>query len=503
MNFFVIMLTVLYVLTSLCIMVYGLHCYFMITLFLGRQKSCRQQIAAEIEEFYRLTPDNELPLVTVQLPIYNEAEVVERLLRSAVELDYPKDRYEIQVLDDSTDDTYLLSQRLAQELNTSLGVAVSVIHRSDRSGFKAGALAHGMEVAKGDYLAIFDADFLIPKHFLKHSIALLHPHPTIACLQGRWGHLNQKENWLTEAQSIGIDGHFVAEQGARSYHSLCMNFNGTAGIWRKQAILDGGGWQADTLTEDLDLSYRVQMKGYTIRYDFDLECPAEVPNNVIALKSQQKRWAKGSIETARKLLPQIWATPQFSLVKKLEATLHLTHYSVSAFMMLLCCLTLPMLLWTPLPKWHWAMGAIIFMIFLSAIAPCVMYTGCGFVLRHGFFSLSRFPAMLVLGTGLCLNNAWAVWEGLRGRKSEFVRTPKSGSTGTQKKVGRYKADNNLVLGIAEILIGLYCVYTFVVYLQAHKYVFGFFIAAYAVGFISFGWLTLKAKLAGFTRRAAA
>ncbi len=474
-------------------MVYGLHCYIMIAIFILKQKNARRKINETIEVYNRNRECNEYPFVTIQLPIYNELDVVHRLLWSVAAIDYPNDRFEIQVLDDSTDETVDLINETITEVQRN-NINIYAVRRQDRIDFKAGALSHGLTLAKGDYIAIFDSDFIIPEHFLKRTVALIDGHDDIGCVQARWGHYNQKENWLTRAQSVGIDGHFTAEQGARGYTNLCMNFNGTAGIWRKEAIKDGGGWQGDTLTEDLDLSYRAQMAGYKIQYDFDLECPAEVPNNVAALKSQQKRWAKGSIETAIKILPQLFADKKFSILQKAEAFLHLTHYAVSLFMSILFILTMPMLLWTPLPEFDLILTAVWSTVVFAAVAPCIMYTLSGCVLKNGFFSLSHFPAMLVVGTGLCLNNANAVLEGIRGEKSDFIRTPKSGSSNIEKKRGQYIAVNNIKSGYIELLSGLYCFITLLLYFQTQKYLFGFFIAAYAFGLTVFGLLTLKSRV---------
>jgi len=493
-------LAMLYGLALVGLMVYGLHCYLMLALFLSRQRRARAAATAEIAAWRGERPPDELPLVTLQLPVYNERTVVARLLHSVAGLDYPRHRFDVQVLDDSTDGTREVIDQATAALREA-GIAVTVLRRAERHHFKAGALAAGLSVARGELVAIFDADFVIPPDFLRRAVPLLEAAADIACVQGRWGHLNRTENWLTQAQSVGIDGHFAAEQGARSYHGLCLNFNGTAGLWRKAAIIAGGGWQGDTLTEDLDLSYRVQLAGYRLRYDFDLECPAEIPNNVLALKSQQQRWAKGSIETACKLLPRLWRSECLGLGQKLEATLHLTHYAVAVLMCLICVLTLPMLLWTPLPRLGWLAGLWWGAILVSALAPCVMYTGSGLVLGRPWFSLSRFPAMLVLGTGLCLNNARAVVEALLGRRSDFVRTPKSGSTSLVHRVGAYQAAAGLRMALLELALGAYCAVTLVVYVGAQKYLFGCFLGAYACGFTVLGLVTLARGLAA--RRAVA
>ncbi|MBF0246122.1 MAG: glycosyltransferase [Planctomycetes bacterium] len=484
----------IYIVCSLLLMVYGLHCYLMLFLFLVRQKHSRAQLHLQIETYNSDCPTTARPLVTIQLPIYNEAEVVERLLESAAAVDYPRDRLEIQVVDDSSDETRELIDRIVPRLQKR-GVDISVLRRADRKDFKAGALAMAMQKAKGEFVAIFDADFLVPSHFLRHTLALIDGHPDVACVQGRWGHLNIDENWLTRAQSVGINGHFAAEQGARSYNRLCMNFNGTAGLWRASAIHEAGGWQGDTLTEDLDLSYRVQLLGQRIVYDFDLECLAEIPNNVIALKSQQKRWAKGSIETAIKLGPTILHSHRLSLFQKVEAMVHLTHYMVAPLMLVLSACTLPVLVLAPnLPVSGLVAGIWLFII-ISALAPCVMYTGSGLVLRRGFFSLSHFPAMLAVGTGLCLNNSLAVWEAICKKRSPFIRTPKSGSDPRQSRQGRYRLPTDCWPAYCEIGLGIYCLYTFFYYLESEKYIFGFFIASYAVGLITFGLASVKERAA--------
>jgi cellulose synthase/poly-beta-1,6-N-acetylglucosamine synthase-like glycosyltransferase len=484
---------ILYALASLGLMLYGGHCYLMTYLFLRRQRQSRRQIQQEVEGYNRGRAAAAYPFVTVQLPIYNEMDVAPRLFQSATELDYPLDRFEVQIVDDSDDETRSVIDSAAERMRRA-GLSVSVVRRSNRREFKAGALARATRLARGEFLAIFDADFVIPRWFLKRAIALIDPKPHVACVQGRWGHINRDENWLTRAQSVGIDGHFAAEQGARSYNNLCMNFNGTAGMWRKAAIEAAGGWQGNTLTEDLDLSYRVQLAGYTIRFDFDLECQAELPSNIIALKSQQRRWAKGSIETAVKLMPSIIRSDRLTRLQKAEAFLHLTHYVVSILMFSLCVLTLPMLLLVPMPHGAAILGILWTMIIVSAVAPCVMYTCSGYVLRRGAFSLCHFPAMLVTGTGLCLNNARAVVEALMGRRSDFIRTPKSGSTNERRQPGRYRVNVDLWSGVLEVALGIYCLITLDVYLRSQKWLFGFFIAAYGAGLLTFGMLTLRSGM---------
>jgi cellulose synthase/poly-beta-1,6-N-acetylglucosamine synthase-like glycosyltransferase len=485
----------LYALASFSLAVYGFHCYLMIFLFLKRQKNKRKEIQDKIDSYHAITPLSELPFVTIQLPFYNEKTVVERVIFSATELNYPKDKYEIQILDDSTDETVGIVDQLIPKIKEK-GINISVIRRTNRQEFKAGALANGMKFAKGNILAIFDADFIIPPNFLNRAVPLLVEDPKNACVQGRWGHINSQDNWLTKAQSIGIDGHFTAEQGARSYFNLCLNFNGTAGIWSKEAILAGGGWQGDTLTEDLDLSYRVQMEGYKIIYDFDNVCLSEIPADIMALKSQQKRWAKGSMQTAIKLFPKLMENKTLAWYEKIESLLHMTHYSVSIFMIIICCITLPVMTIAgqlTLEKFLF-LKVLWVLILLSALAPCVMYTGSGMVLGKGLFSFRNFPFMIMLGTGLCLNNACAVIEAFTKKKTAFIRTPKSGSTDKKKLNGSYRSNAPLILCLAELILGFYAIYTSVLFIRHSSQIFGVFILSYAVGMTFFGLSTLKDKV---------
>lgn len=484
-----------YAMASFGLAVYGFHCYLMIFLFLKKQKVKRKEIQDIIDSYHNKTSAKDLPFVTIQLPFYNEKSVVERVIFSAAEIDYPKDKYEIQILDDSTDETIEIVEKIVPKLKAK-NINISVIRRQNRTEFKAGALANGMKYAKGDILAIFDADFIIPANFLNRAVPLLVQSPKIACVQGRWGHINTQDNWLTKAQSIGIDGHFTAEQGARSYNNMCLNFNGTAGIWSKEAILKGGGWQGDTLTEDLDLSYRVQMEGYQIVYDFDNVCMSEIPADIMALKSQQKRWAKGSMQTAIKLFPRIWENKTLKWYEKIESILHMTHYSVSIFMMIICCITLPIMTIAgnlSLDKFF-ILKILWVLILISALAPCVMYTGSGFVLGKGGFSIRNFPFMIILGTGLCLNNACAVLEAFTKKKTAFIRTPKSGSTDIKKMNRTYRSNAPLLLCIAELILGTYAIFTSVLYFKESSQIFGIFIFSYAIGMTFFGLTTLKDKI---------
>ncbi|WP_287245500.1 glycosyltransferase, partial [Okeania sp. SIO1H5] len=284
--------------------------------------------------------------MTTQLPVYNEANVIERLIHAVCEMDYPKEKHEIQVLDDSTDGSEKISERVVQEMQAK-GFDIKLIHRTKRTHYKAGALNEGMDVCKGEFVAIFDADFVPPKDYLLKCIPFLYKNPKVGLVQARWGHLNSGQSPITLAQSIGIDGHFVIEQSARSWGRLFMNFNGTAGIWRKSAIRDAGGWEGDTLTEDMDLSYRAQLAGWEMEFVYDVVVPAELPADINAFKSQQYRWAKGSIQTAIKLLPKVLSS-QAPLTVKLQSILHTTHYMIHPLMIITAILATPLLLFYPL-----------------------------------------------------------------------------------------------------------------------------------------------------------
>ena len=467
----------LFVVSSISLATYGMHLYALLLLFRRRSKAKRQRQAAIIAAYPRDRAWERWPMVTTQIPIYNELDVAERIIRAVAAMDYPAGRHEIQVLDDSDDRTRSI-------------VDVTVVRRADRAGYKAGAMAYGLKTLKGEYIAIFDADFVPPRDFLTHAVALLDDEPKLACLQGRWGHLNREESWLTRAQALGIDGHFAIEQGARAWNGLMMNFNGTAGVWRRAAIEDPavGGWSADTLTEDLDLSYRAQLAGWKLDYCFDLACPAELPGSVVAFKSQPARWATGSTPVARKLLPRIWRAP-ISLGKKVEATLHLTHYSVALWMLVLAVIARPMVLVYSdgMLSFGW-LWVIWFAILFAAVAPSMVYVYARYSLGGRWSGLYTIPAMLVIGCGLCVNNGLAVVRGLFLRGGQFVRTPKSGSTQQELRSSSYTA---LVgrLWMAEILLGVYSAASFAVYFTRFHRGFSLFLLLYAMGFLLIGWLS--------------
>ncbi|MFQ6672666.1 MAG: cellulose synthase family protein, partial [Candidatus Tectimicrobiota bacterium] len=303
---------------------YGVNCYVLMRLHRRHRSAWASRAKATMEAFWSANhADGHLPRVTVQLPIYNEQYVVDRLIKSVAALDYPHHLLEIQVLDDSTDETTPLVASLVAHYRAR-GLDIHHLHRTNRVGYKAGALAEGLRVSRGEFIAIFDADFTPPKDFLLRTIPFFED-DRVGLIQTRWGHINRDYSLLTQVQAIGIDGHFGVEQGARAWSGLLMNFNGTAGIWRCQAIEEAGGWLERTLTEDLDLSYRAQLQGWKMVYLPEVVCPAELPVQLQGFKTQQRRWAKGSIQTAKFLLPSIWRS-SLPLFTKVQASLHLTHY---------------------------------------------------------------------------------------------------------------------------------------------------------------------------------
>lgn len=356
------------------------------------------------------------PSVTVQLPIYNEQHVVERLIAAVAALDYPRDSLQIQVLDDSTDETTTITQRAVAHY-AQMGIPIQYLHRSQRIGFKAGALAEGLRHARGELVAIFDADFIPPPDFLRRIVPCFSS-ADVGCVQARWEHLNRTYSTLTRAQALGIDGHFVVEQGARNQARFLLNFNGSAGVWRRACIEEVGSWHTDTLTEDLDLSYRAQLAGWRIIYVSDVKVPAELPPQMDALRRQQARWAQGSIQVARKLLLPLWRAEQPWFVK-IEATLHLTGYMVHPLMLMTLLLTLPLSLTSN------RVATFVPYFLFATIGPPLLYLVAQYKRGPGWWrELWFMPFLLLLGMGLSLNNAVAMACALLGRQAEFRRTPK-------------------------------------------------------------------------------
>jgi cellulose synthase/poly-beta-1,6-N-acetylglucosamine synthase-like glycosyltransferase len=435
----------LYFLTLVILAVLGCHRYVMVWLYYRHRE--RRAVPLPLPE--------RLPRVTVQLPLYNEMYVVERLLASVCAIDYPLELLEIQVLDDSTDETVAIARR-AVEHYRERGLDIRHLHRRERVGYKAGALAAGLREATGELVLIFDADFVAPPEILERTIGHF-ADPGVGMVQTRWGHINREYSLLTEVQSIMLDGHFVMEHGARSRSGRFFNFNGTAGLWRKQAIVDAGGWQHDTLTEDLDLSYRAQMRGWRFVYLPDVVCPAELPVEMNAFKAQQQRWAKGSVQTCKKLLPRVLASPLPWWVR-VEGAFHLTANLAYPLMLLLAALIFPAMVMRYNMGWH-EMLIVDMPIFLAATASvCAFYVSSQREIAAVEWRtrIRRLPAVLAVGIGISVNNALAVIEGLFGRPSEFKRTPKYRieGAGDEWKGKRYRGAQSLVPYV-ELALGLY------------------------------------------------
>lgn len=389
--------------------------------------------------------ESELPRVTVQLPIFNERTVARRLIRAAGSFDYPTDRLAIQVLDDSTDETCTIADEEVRAL-VERGLEATVVRRSDRAGFKAGALDNGMESARGELFCIFDADFVPGKDFLRRMVAPF-ADPTVGMVQARWEHANRDENLFTRAQSTLLDGHFVIEHTTRHAQGLFFNFNGTAGIWRRGAIEDAGGWQHDTLTEDLDLSYRAQLAGWRFVYAPQVAAPAEVPPDIAAFKSQQQRWAKGSVQVLRKLGGRILTSKEPRRVK-LEALAHLTG-NVGYPCVLLLAILLPLAAGMQRETFHlWHLGAFL----LCTISVALFYERSQHALRRPLWArLGDTAAAMSLGIGMSVSQTRAVLEGLGGHTGSFVRTPKRGDAPSGQ---RYRAQLRGIPGV-ELLFALW------------------------------------------------
>src|ERR1700734_1590435 len=413
-NAFDTALLIPYFVVMIVLSFYGIHRYQLVY----RYYKYRKNAAREPESLFA-----ELPSITVQLPIFNEQFVVDRLIQACCNLDYPADKLEIQVLDDSTDATVEVAQA-AVEAYQSLGHRIEYIHRVDRHGFKAGALDEGLRVATGEFVAIFDADFVPPREWLMQVIHHF-ADQKIGMVQTRWTHLNRDFSFLTQVEAILLDGHFILEHGGRTRTNAFFNFNGTAGMWRRTAIDGSGGWQHDTLTEDTDLSYRAQMKGWKFIYLQDVECPAELPVEMSAFKTQQARWAKGLIQTSKKILPMTVKSDQRFHVK-LEAWYHLTANLSYPLMIVLSVLLLPAMIIRFYQGWFQMLYIDLPLFMASTFSISSFYLVSQRELFPGkwYRALLYLPFLMALGIGLTVTNTRAVLEALLGKKSEFARTPK-------------------------------------------------------------------------------
>ncbi|MBI2000987.1 MAG: glycosyltransferase [candidate division NC10 bacterium] len=435
---------------------YGINSYVLILLH-RRHRRAAEAADAAIQAGGGERPETMLPVVAVQLPVFNERYVVERLLRAAASLDYPRDRLEIQLLDDSTDDTREIASRLVQEYQAA-GVQVVHLHRTIRTGYKAGALKEGLAACRGEFVAIFDADFVPDPDFLRRTLPYFGD-PKVAMVQTRWG------------------------------------LNGTAGIWRKTAIEDAGGWQADTLTEDLDLSYRAQLKGWRLVFLPDVVCPAELPVQIQGFKSQQQRWAKGSIQTARKLVPAILRAPG-SWFKKYQAVIHLTHYAAHPLMLLVAIASPPLLYldWF-FASWRSVFASTAFFC-LATFGPSALYCYSQRVLYPDWRRrLPYLPSLMLLGTGIALSNTQAVLEGLFQRAGDFIRTPKFAIQSRQDswRTKQYRSRFSWT-AVGELLLSVYCGIGVYLFLDRGRFLIGPFLVLYTLGFGYVGILTLLHSL---------
>ena len=468
-----------YVLSMALLALFGMHRYSLLYLYVRNRKPLPE-----------MKPQlSDLPKITVQLPVYNERYVVDRLLESVVAIRYPRELFEVQVLDDSTDDTREIVAREVVKLRAA-GHDVVHLHRAVRTGFKAGALEEGLRCAKGELIAVFDADFTPDRSFLERVIPQFRDQ-SVGMVQTRWSHLNRNYSLLTRIQSILLDGHFVVEHIARSRTGRFFNFNGTAGIWRKSCIESAGGWHHDTLTEDLDLSYRAQLKKWRFVYLDGVTSPAELPVEMNAFKSQQHRWAKGSIQTALKLLPTVWRSDE-ALKVKIEATVHLSANIAYAVMLIPVFLIFPVLV---LQAEHEIYRMVFFysMVFFASTLSVVFFylaaehRATGSALRQARY----LPGLMSLGIGMTLNNARAVFEALFRQTTPFLRTPKYNVVGRKggwkKKIYRSRWSSTTIM---EVFLAVYFFVSALYAFHAELYLALPILILFLFGFLYVGGLSV-------------
>ncbi|HVU47751.1 MAG TPA: cellulose synthase family protein [Terracidiphilus sp.] len=445
-NWFDALMLLPYFAVMIVLSIYGIHRYTMCYQYFKYRRNYNPNPPRHFDE---------LPMVTVQLPIFNEQFVIDRLVESVCAMDYPREKLEIQVLDDSTDETVDVASGIVERY-AALGHPIVYIHRTNRHGFKAGALDAGLKIAKGEFVAIFDADFVPPTDWLMRVVHHF-AEPEIGMVQTRWTHLNRDYSMLTQIEAILLDGHFVLEHGARARSGEFFNFNGTAGMWRRKAISDGGGWQHDTLTEDTDLSYRSQMAGWKFKYLPDVECPSELPIEMTAFKTQQARWAKGLIQTSIKVLPMVFRS-NISRRNKIESVYHLTANMSYPLMVIMSALLIPAMICRFYQGWFQMLLIDVPLFTASSLSIAVFYVMSQRELfpktwKKTFYYL---PFLMALGIGLTVTNTKAVMEALFGIKSAFVRTPKYrvAVKGEKSKAAKYRKRLKLAPWI-ELLLGCY------------------------------------------------
>jgi cellulose synthase/poly-beta-1,6-N-acetylglucosamine synthase-like glycosyltransferase len=476
---------VAYFFVLIVLAIYGWHRYYLVYLYM-RYKDKEPKAGPPLDP---------LPVVTIQLPLYNEMYVADRLIDAVCRIEYPRELLEIQVLDDSTDETRNIADQAVRRWAAE-GIDIKYIHRTDRGGYKAGALEAGLKTARGEFIAIFDADFIPTSDFLTR----LMPHFSdagIGMVQARWGHINRDYSLLTRIQAILLDGHFVLEHGGRNRAGRFFNFNGTAGVWRRRAIDEAGGWQHDTLTEDLDLSYRAQLLGWRFVFVPEVIAPAEVPVEMNAFKSQQHRWAKGSIQTCRKLLPMILRS-RLPFGVKAEAFFHLTANFNYILMCLLSILIFPSMVIRYNMGWYEMLLIDVPLFFAATFSFCNFYVVCQReVHKDWIVRLKYVPFLMSVGIGLSINNTRAVLEALFNKQSEFARTPKYRIEGDSDEwVGKRYHQSVAVQPLIELALGLY--FTATVFYALANQIYGTvpFLILFQVGFLYTGLLSVVQQHAG-------
>ena len=487
-NAFDMALLIPYFIVLILLASYGAHRYVLVYLYYKNKKNHTTEPQARFED---------LPRVTVQLPIFNEQYVVDRLLDSICKLDYPREKLDIQLLDDSTDETVEVARGLVERY-AAMGYPVTYHHRTNREGFKAGALAEGLKSAKGEFVAIFDADFVPPEDFLMKVIHHF-TNPKVGMVQTRWTHINRNYSFLTEVEAIMLDGHFVLEHSGRARSDVFFNFNGTAGMWRRQAIEEAGGWQHDTLTEDTDLSYRAQLKGWKFVYLQDVECPAELPVEMTAFKTQQARWAKGLIQTSKKILPQVLKSDVPRHVK-LEAWFHLTANLSYPLMIVLSVLLLPAMIIRFYQGWFQMLyiDLPLFMASTFSISSFYLVSQKELFPRTWPRAFLYLPFLMALGIGLTITNTRAVLEALVGKQTAFARTPKYRVESRKDKVGAKKYRKRLGwVPWVELMIGTYFASTVYYAIANENYITVPFLLLFVVGYWYTGLMSLlQGRFAG-------
>jgi len=477
----------LYTFVLVMVSLYGLHRYVIVYLFL-RTRNKAPKPAGKFDQ---------LPRVTIQLPMYNERAVARRIIEETARIDYPSDRLQIQVLDDSTDDTCRIARQTVDDLKAR-GVDIQYLHRDDRTGYKAGALDAAMPHVTGEFITIFDADFVPRRDVLKRSIQYFSD-PDVCVVQTRWEHLNREDSWLTKAQAIFLDGHFAIEHVARNRSERFMSFNGTAGTWRKSAIKAAGGWHHDTLTEDLDLSYRAQLKGWKFVYLPDVTAPAELPPEMNAFKAQQFRWTKGGAQVALKLLPKVMMS-KAPLKVKIESFFHLTGFCLHIHMLILVIMLFPAIYLRTVAVhdssiWRAIIDMGVFV--LATMSAFVFYLASQLQLYRDWRTIFKFmPMLMALGVGICISNSKAVIEALAGKESEFVRTPKYGRGGRPEAQAAPKRKSRKLLPYIEFAFGVYmtvCAIFSVIFIRAAMT--APFLLIFAFGFFYVSVLSFQAQRA--------